>query len=145
MGALNAEPSADCSGARVRRKQQDCFSTFTNLSTCPEARAQALAARRARIAEGRAKYPARLADSHWAQLAARRDLRLPDAWVPPTPHKLRQWAKRVLPPQNSLTPADLSPRLWGFATWKQAIEANPAWSLRSFVGLMLEEAASVAH
>lgn len=142
MSAPNSEAPAGTSGTGLRGQLR--FVSAANLNAGPENRAKALAARRARIALGRAKYPARLADSHWAQLAARRDLRLPEAWVPPTPHKLRQWAKRVLPPDGALTPADLPPRLWGFSTWAKAIEANPAWSLRSFVGLMLEGDASVA-
>ena len=139
MGALEAEPQADCSGAGVPRQKQNALCA-ANLNATPETRAKALAARRARIAEGRTKYLPKVDDGHWTQLAARRGFRLPETWVAPTPHRLRQWAKRVLPPENSLTPADLPPRLWGFGNWKQAIKANPAWSLRAFVGLMLEDA-----
>lgn len=144
MGTLEAEAPADCSGAGLRRKQQS-LTAATNLSTSPETLAKALASRRVRIIEGRQKYQTRADDSHWVRLATSRGFRLPETWVAPTPHKLRQWVKRVLDPENSLTLADLPPRTWGFDTWADAIKANPAWSLRSFVGLMLEEAASVAR
>lgn len=143
MGALEAERQADCSGAGVPRQKQNALCA-ANLNATPETRAKALATRRARIAEGRTKYPPKIDDGHWTQLAARRGFRLPETWVAPTPHRLRQWAKRVLEPAGSLTLADLPPRLWGFKTWAAAIEANPAWSLRSFVGLMLEGASNGA-
>jgi hypothetical protein len=144
VAALNTEAPTDCSGAGLRREQLTCFSKYQNLSTSAETRANARVAKMALIAAGRAKYTVRADDGHWVQLAASRRWRLPEAWIAPTPHKLRRWAKRVLAPENSAVPAG-SPRLWGFKTWAATITANPSWSLRSFVGLMLEETADVAH
>lgn len=70
---------------------------------------------------------------YWLEMAFARGLRLPRVDTMPTSSSMEKWLHRL-----GLSVAWF--RDWtGFPRLSDWIAANPAWGLRSFVGLMLEE------
>ena len=100
----------------------------------PEVRARALANRRARAEWARANLRSDfLDDPRWVDLARKRGLRLP-AWTAIcTRSAMVRWLHRL-----GLS-MDWYREQNGYRTVEQWIEANPAWPLRAFVGLCLED------
>lgn len=112
-------------------------STWGAVSGTPEARAR-MAAVRAKGAETRRARRAAPAivfmdEEHWVELARARGVRLPAPGVPITPAAMERWLRRL----GMTTRQYLD---WtGARTLAQFGAANPGWTLRAWVGLLLEE------
>ena len=74
-----------------------------------------------------------LDDSRWVELNRGNKSRLPGETAPCTEKEMRRWMRKLRFPMDRF-------RAWcGFADLVDWMKANPSWSLRAFVGLLLEE------
>ena len=101
------------------------------MSFTPEARAKALAARKANIAASAHFKQDWLDANNWALLARKRGVRLPPRMARPTPRRLARWHKAL-----DTEPFEV---VYG-ASPRELIRLNPHTPLWAFVGMMLERA-----
>ncbi len=71
-------------------------------------------------------------DPTWVALAKRFYIRLPSKARPPTPEKMRYWLRRF-----RVGEADYL-AMTGYKRIENFLELNPDWSLRAWLGLLLE-------
>ena len=100
------------------------------MSLTPEARAKALEARKAAVANS--PYRREWLDSGlWDSLAQKRGIRLPQWHRAPTPRMLKKWHESL---EN-----EPFKEVYGCSP-SRLIELNPTTPLRAFIGQMLERA-----
>lgn len=84
--------------------------------------------------EGKSKYRTDFSDNaYWQELAKDKNVVLPAWHVEPTPEKMRRWVRRL-----GLNISDYAKSCGENWTYSDYAKLNPDWSLRPFVGILLE-------